>query len=89
MHAHTLNYAKGLSCPGAQLLEEDTVEECLHTDDASVTLQLTHSEICDMVMNKIKDNASDDDNEDGATIKEQITIERMTSLTEEIICAME
>jgi hypothetical protein len=42
-----------------------------------------------MVMNEIKDNVSDDDNEDGATIKEQITIERMTSLSEEMICAME
>jgi hypothetical protein len=42
--------------------------ECLHVDnDASVALQLTDSEICDMVMNEIKDNESDDDNEDGAT----------------------
>jgi hypothetical protein len=84
-----MNYAKGLSCPRAHLLDEDAVEEYLHIDDAPVTLQLTDSEICDMVMNENIDTENDDDNEDGATIEEQITIDRMISLTEEMTHGME
>jgi hypothetical protein len=81
--ASLMNYAKILSCPGTRLLDEDAPEVCIHIDDdVPVVLQLTGSEICDMVMNANKDNESDD-NEDVATI------ERMIRLTEELIHGME
>jgi hypothetical protein len=51
--ADLMNYAKVWSCPAPRLLDEDAVEECFHIDDdVPVTIQLTDSEICDMVMNE-------------------------------------
>jgi hypothetical protein len=40
--AELMNYTKGLSCPEAQPLDEEAVEECLNNDnDTPVVLQLT------------------------------------------------
>jgi hypothetical protein len=51
--AELLNYAKSLSCPEAQSLDEEAVEGCLNIDDdGPVAVQMTDSEICDMDVNE-------------------------------------
>ena len=57
-----MTYAKGLLCPEAKLLDEETVHECLTIDnDAPVPLQMSDIEICDMIVNE---NSCDDSDSD-------------------------
>jgi hypothetical protein len=87
--AKLMNCAKRLSCPEAQLLDTEAVEECLNIDnDAPVALQLKDSEICNIVINENSNDDSDKDQQN-VTVEGKISIDRMISLTEKLICGME
>ncbi|XP_018079558.1 jerky protein homolog [Xenopus laevis] len=77
-----MNYARSLSCPEAQLIDEETMEESFNADtDAPVALQLPDGEI--------NENSDDESDSDEPEVKEKMSIDRMISLAEELIGGME
>lgn len=84
-----LNYAKEATYEKMQLLDEETITDCLNIVVEDLTVhEITDREICDKVLHQ-EMNDDEDDTGEGNRNKDDIPIDKCINLTEELICGLE